>query len=253
MGPQSRSWVFGRRRGRTLRPGRKSLVEKLLPRLAVAIPASGELDLGSWFGPVPRPVWLEVGFGGGEHLAHQAECHPEIGFLGCEVYENGIGKLLAEIDRRDLANIRLFTGDARLLLAALPAASLDRVFILFPDPWPKARHKKRRLIADDTLDRLATVLRSGAELRLATDDTDYLSSMLERVTRHPAFEWPARRPSDWRERPSDWPPTRYEEKARAAGRAPYFLRLVRRPCPLLQGRGHAGTCDNFSGYSETVR
>jgi tRNA (guanine-N7-)-methyltransferase len=181
------------------------------------------------FGAAPRPIWLEIGFGGGEHLADQAACRPAIGFLGCEVYENGIARLIAEIDRRGLANIRVFSGDARLLLAALPAASVDRVFILFPDPWPKERHKKRRLVAGETLDRLAAIMRGGAELRLATDDPDYLAWMLERVTRHSAFEWLARRPADWRERPADWPPTRYEEKARAAGRSPYFLRIIRRP------------------------
>jgi tRNA (guanine-N7-)-methyltransferase len=229
--PQSPSLVFGRRRGRALRPGRQALLARLLPPLALAIPGSGQLDPLSLFGAVPRRVWLEIGFGGGEHLAHQAECHPETGFLGCEVFENGIARLLSEIDHRRLANIRVFTDDARLLLAALPAASLDRVFILFPDPWPKQRHKKRRLVSSETLDRLAAVMAGGAELRLATDDADYLSWMLELVTRHPAFAWPARRPCDWRERPADWPPTRYEEKARAAGRAPCFLRVERRPRP----------------------
>ena len=227
--PQSPGRVFGRRRGRALRPGRKSLVAKLLPQLAVALSGSRPLDPQSLFGAAPQPIWLEIGFGGGEHLAQQAESHPEIGFLGCEVFENGIAKLLAEIDRRGLANIRVVSDDARLLLASLPPASIDRVFILFPDPWPKQRHKKRRLVSGETLDRLAAIMRGGAELRLATDDPDYLSSMLERVTRHPAFEWLVRRPTDWRERPADWPPTRYEEKARAAGRAPYFLRIIRRP------------------------
>jgi tRNA (guanine-N7-)-methyltransferase len=195
----------------------------------VVLPGSCRLDPQTLFGSAPRPVWLEIGFGGGEHLAHQAACHPAIGFLGCEVFENGIAKLLSEIDRRGLANIRVFGDDARLLLASLPAASVDRVFILFPDPWPKARHHKRRLVSGETLDRLAAIMRGGAELRLATDDPGYLAWMLERVTRHPAFEWLARRPADWRERPADWPPTRYEEKARAARRAPYFLRIIRRP------------------------
>jgi tRNA (guanine-N7-)-methyltransferase len=193
------------------------------------LPASGQLDPRQFFGAAPRPIWLEIGFGGGEHLALQAERHRETGFLGCEVFENGIARLLAEIDRRRLANIRIFADDARFLLAALPAASVDRVFVLFPDPWPKERHKKRRLISTDTLDRLAAVMADGAELRLATDDCDYLTSMLERATRHPCFAWLARRPPDWRERPADWPPTRYEEKARAAGRTPFFLRIARRP------------------------
>jgi tRNA (guanine-N7-)-methyltransferase len=214
-----------------LRPARKALIDALLPRLSLAVPASGKLDPRALFGAAPCPVWLEVGFGGGEHLARQAGNHREIGFLGCEVFENGIAKLLVEIDRGHLANIRIFADDARLLFAVLPAASVDRVFILFPDPWPKARHQKRRLISSETLDQLARIMPGGAELRLATDDADYLAWMLERVTGHPAFEWLARRPADWRERPADWPPSRYEEKARAAGRTPFFLRVVRRPKP----------------------
>jgi tRNA (guanine-N7-)-methyltransferase len=220
--------LYGRRRGRPLRPGRRALIGELLPQLKVSLPVCGKLDLETLFG-MPRPVRLEIGFGGGEHLARQAETHREIGFLGCEVFENGIAKLLAEIDSRRLANIRIFADDARLLAAALPAASVDRVFILFPDPWPKARHRKRRLISCETLDQLARIMPGGAELRLATDDADYLCGMLDHVTGHPAFEWLARRPADWRERPADWPATRYEEKARAAGRTPFFLRIARRP------------------------
>jgi tRNA (guanine-N7-)-methyltransferase len=228
-GAPSRRLVYGRRRGRPLRPGRRALLAELLPRLAVELPPSGTLDPEALFGPPPRPIWLEIGFGGGEHLAAQAERRPEIGLLGCEVFENGIARLVAAIDRLRLANIRIFADDARLLLAALPAASLERVFILFPDPWPKARHQKRRLVSGDTLDRLSSVMGDGAELRLATDDADYFAWMLERVSLHPAFERPARRPEDWRRRPPDWLPTRYEEKALAAGRAPYFLRSRRRP------------------------
>jgi tRNA (guanine-N7-)-methyltransferase len=181
------------------------------------------------FGATRQSTWLEIGFGGGEHLALQAEHHPETGFIGCEVFENGIVKLLAHIERRHLQNIRVFPDDARLLIAALAPASIDRVVILFPDPWPKLRHHKRRLVSRETLDGLAEIMTDNAELRLATDDRDYLCWMLERVTGHPAFEWLARRPADWRERPRDWPPTRYEEKARAAGRRPAFLRFRRRP------------------------
>ena len=172
------------------------------------------------FADPPRSVWLEIGFGGGEHLAAQAELRRDIGFIGCEVFENGIAKLLGEVECRHLANIRLFIDDARLLIGALPAASVERVFILFPDPWPKRRHHKRRIVSRETLDGLARIMSDGAELRLATDDPDYFSWMLECVTGHPAFAWLARRPADWRERPPDWPPTRYEEKARAAGRSP---------------------------------
>jgi tRNA (guanine-N7-)-methyltransferase len=203
-------------------------MEWLLPRLAFELPPAGELDPQSLF-PDPRsPIWLEIGFGGGEHLAALAGHHPEIGFVGCEVFENGIAKLLGEIERRDLGNVRLFIDDARLLLAALRPSSIGRVFILFPDPWPKERHKKRRIVSRETLDQLARIMAGGAELRLATDDPDYFGWMLEQVTAHPALEWLARRPADWCERPAHWPPTRYEEKARAAGRAPRFLRARRR-------------------------
>jgi tRNA (guanine-N7-)-methyltransferase len=195
----------------------------------VAVPEAGRLDPRALFaGPVDA-VWLEVGFGGGEHLAAQAAAAPAIGMIGAEVFENGVVKLLGEIERRKLTNLRLVIDDARLLLAALPEASLQRVFILFPDPWPKLRHHKRRIVARETLDRLAFVMADGAELRLATDDADYLRWMLERATQHADFDWLARRPEDWRERPADWPPTRYEQKALAAGRTPAFLRFRRRP------------------------
>lgn len=148
--------------------------------------------------------------------------------IGAEVFENGVVKLLGEIARRKLGNVRLFVEDARLLLAALPEKSLARAFILFPDPWPKLRHHKRRMVSAETLDRLAFVMQDGAELRLATDDVDYLRWMLERATAHADFEWLAQGPEDWRQRPQDWPATRYEQKAIAAGRAPAFLRFRRR-------------------------
>ncbi len=199
-----------------------------MPRIAVTLPDRRLLDPRTLFATPPAAVWLEIGFGGGEHLAAQAEHHPEIGFIGCEVFENGIARLLGDIARRDLGNIRIFADDARALLDCLVPASIGRVFILFPDPWPKLRHHKRRLVAPATLDRLASVMQPGAELRLATDDRGYLLWMLEHLTAHPDFVWTARTAADWRERPPDWPATRYEEKARAAGRTPVFLRFVRR-------------------------
>ena len=230
---------YGRRRGRRLRPGLKALLEELLPRFAVVLPeGDGTLDPAALFdsppegcpvaAPRPEGIWLEIGFGAGEHLAWQAERHPGAGFLGAECFVNGVAGLLREVRERGLANVRIHHGDGRDLLDALPQGSLDRVFILFPDPWPKARHHKRRLIRDDTLDRLAEVMKDGVELRLATDDMDYLSWMLERLIRHPAFEWLARGPRDWRERPADWPPTRYEIKALDQGRRPIYLRFRRR-------------------------
>ncbi|HYM73678.1 MAG TPA: tRNA (guanosine(46)-N7)-methyltransferase TrmB [Stellaceae bacterium] len=223
----SRNLYYGRRRGRPLRAGQAERKTALLPQVAVTLSERGCLDVASLFPTVAREIWLEIGFGGGEHLAAQAERHPEIGFLGCEVFENGVVKLLGEVERRGLANVRIYADDARGLLAALPPRSVGRVFILFPDPWPKARHHKRRLIVPATLDRLAEIMADRAELRLATDDPDYLAWMLEHATRHRDFTWLARRPVDWRERPEDWPPTRYEAKARKAGRTPAFLRFER--------------------------
>ncbi len=227
--PQSSRRLYGRRRGRPLRQGRQRLAASLLPQIAISFPPdAAPLDPKILFPARPAAVWLEIGFGGGEHLAEQAEQHRDIGFIGVEVFENGIARLLAEIARRDLDNIRILADDARLLLDVLAPASIGRVFILFPDPWPKRRHHKRRLVAPATLDRLAIVMQPGAELRLATDDRDYLAWMLEHVTAHLEFVWLARSPADWRDRPPDWPATRYEVKARAAGRAPAFLRFVRR-------------------------
>jgi tRNA (guanine-N7-)-methyltransferase len=206
-----------------------ALREMLLPRLRLELPAGGRLDPRVVFTDPVEAVWLEVGFGGGEHLAAQASANPRIGIIGCEVFENGVVKLLAELQRRAIGNVRLFVDDARLLIAALPEASIARAFILFPDPWPKLRHHKRRIVSTATLDALAYAMSDGAELRLATDDPDYLCWMLERATIHPDFEWLVRRPDDWRQRAADWPPTRYEEKALAAGRKPAFLRFRRRP------------------------
>ncbi len=222
--------VYGRRKGRPLRPGQRDLCERLLPRLAVAMPPPGEsLQPATLFERPLREIWLEIGFGGGEHLAAQAAAHPDVGILGAEVFINGVARLLRAIDQIGLANVRIHHGDARALLAALPPASVARTFVLFPDPWPKSRHRKRRLIRPASLDRLAEILADGGELRLATDDAGYLTWMLECLGRHPDFRWLARRPADWRVRPADWPPTRYEEKALAAGRRPAYLRWRRRP------------------------
>jgi tRNA (guanine-N7-)-methyltransferase len=191
------------------------------------LPATGMLDPAALFAPPVNDVWLEIGFGGGEHLAAQAAAHRDVGIIGCEVFENGIAKLLGEVERQALANVRILADDARLLVAALPAASIGRVFILFPDPWPKQRHHKRRIVAHETLDALAAIMKDGAELRLATDDVGYLGWMLACAPVHPAFAWLAEGPADWRTRPADWPGTRYEAKAIAAGRRPYFLHLRR--------------------------
>lgn len=224
-----RRTLHGRRRGKKLRAGQQSLLDTLLPRLALALPADAQnIDLAQAFGGhLPADgVWLEVGFGAGEHLVWQAEQHRGAGLIGCEPYLNGVAKCLAGIERSGVKNIRLFTDDARLVMAALPPRSLSRVFVLFPDPWPKSRHHKRRFVQRETLDILAGLMIPGAELRLATDDPSYLPWMVEHACTHPAFDWLAESPADWRGRPADWPATRYEQKE-IAGR-PIFLRLRRR-------------------------
>ncbi len=222
--------LYGRRRGKKLRDGQQSLLATLLPRLTLVVPSEPEkIDLAGLFGgTLPADgVWLEVGFGAGEHLVWQAKEHPKVGLIGCEPYINGVAKCLAHVQREGVENIRLFTDDAMLVMKALPDASLSRAFVLFPDPWPKSRHHKRRFVQRDNLDVLACLMIPGAELRLATDDPSYLPWMVEHASTHPAFDWLAERPADWRGRPDDWPPTRYEQKM-LAGHKPAFLRFRRR-------------------------
>jgi tRNA (guanine-N7-)-methyltransferase len=221
--------LYGRRQGRPLRAGRRHLIDDLLPRLAISLEgvAAGALDPRRLF-PAAREVWLEIGFGGGEHLAEQARANPGIGIVGVEPFINGAASLLKAIDAEKLANVRLLMDDARPLLEALAPASVGRAFILFPDPWPKRRHWKRRIVCRPVLDQLARVLAPGAELRLATDDADYGAWMLLALLSHPDFVWAARSPSEWRVRPPDQPQTRYESKALAASRRPLFLTAQRR-------------------------
>ena len=236
-----RRQFYGRRHGRPLRPGRARLVETLLPRLAVTLEvAASRPALTALFETEPEELWLEIGFGAGEHLAAQAAARPEVGFLGAEVFVNGIASLLARVDAAGLRNVRIFQGDGRDLLEALPEAAFARVAVLFPDPWPKARHRRRRIIQPETLDHLARILRDGGELRLATDDPDYLTWMLEVTTAHPAFAWLARRAADWRERPADWPPSRYERKALAKGVRPSYLRFGRRDRAAIESGRRPG-------------
>jgi tRNA (guanine-N7-)-methyltransferase len=215
---------FGRRRGRKLRAGRAALLDTLLPQLAVALPAGdGRVDPRTLFATPPQTVWLEIGFGGGEHLAWQAERNPETGIIGCEPYENGVVAVLGHIRDRGLTNIRIWNDDARPLLDRLTPASIARAFVLFPDPWPKARHHKRRLIQAPFLDALARVLAPAAEFRLASDHADYVEWILERVPVHPAFRLAHRHES----RPADWPETRYETWSVGEGRKPTYLSFTR--------------------------
>ncbi len=208
--------TFGRRRSRRLSARRRTLVETLLPRLR-AVPGGG------------ARLWFEIGFGAGEHLAWQAERNPDVILIGAEVWKDGVANLLSRIDRQGLDNVRIVDGDARDALAALAPASLERIFVLFPDPWPKARHRKRRLVNAETARLFADLLADGGEIRLATDIADYARDMLLALGRRDELEWRARRPQDWRRRPADWPETRYEAKARREGRQPFFLSFVRRP------------------------
>jgi tRNA (guanine-N7-)-methyltransferase len=218
---------YGRRRGRRLRSGKQSLMDEVLPEVSVTLPERGVLDLKKIF-PKAKEAWLEIGFGGGEHLAHQARQNPDTGIIGCEPYVNGIAGLLKSIHDEKLNNIRIYPDDVRLLLEKIPDWALSRVFILYPDPWPKARHHKRRLISKEFLDTLSRVMKPGAELRLATDWEDYATWMLERVLPHPGFTWTAKTCDDWLTPPADWLSTRYEQKALAEGRVPTYLRFVRR-------------------------
>jgi tRNA (guanine-N7-)-methyltransferase len=215
--------TYGRRRGRRLRESQRALLETLLPQVAIA-EASTPLDPRGLFAGNIDAVWLEIGFGGGEHLAAQAAANPQVGIVGCEPFVNGVVSLLAQVKARRLGNIRIWPDDARDLLARFPDGSIARAFVLFPDPWPKARHAKRRLIAPPFLDALARVLAPAAELRVATDDPDYLAWILEQFGARRDF-----RASDAEQhvRPADWVPTRYEQKALAAGRRPAYLRFQR--------------------------
>ncbi len=228
LGSRPSHRFYGRRHGHKLRKGRRDLLESLLPKLRLAGAGDGEVDLAGAFPEAPREIWLEIGFGGGEHLAAQAGIHPDIGFIGCEPFINGVAGLLIPVAEKGLTNIRIFDDDARDLLDILPEDSLARVFILFPDPWPKKRHHRRRFIGPEILDRLARLMQDGAELRFASDHMDYASWTLEHVTRHGDFIWPVSRPADWRDRPRDWVETRYEAKALAKGDACAYFRFYRR-------------------------
>jgi tRNA (guanine-N7-)-methyltransferase len=202
------------------------LLETLLPQLTLQLQPG--LDAAQYFSDKDvSEIWLEVGFGGGEHLLWQAENHPDTGIIGAEPYVAGMAKLLARIAEKDIGNIRLYSEDAHDIVAALPDASLARVFVLFPDPWPKKRHHKRRFIQTEMLSELARVMRPGAEFRFATDDSGYLVWALERLMAHPRFAWLADSASEWRARPCDWPETRYETKALRQGRGCTYLRFKR--------------------------
>ena len=213
---------YGRIKSRTIKPRQAALMETLLPRIRVP---QGPIEPAA-LAPGAAEVWLEIGFGGGEHLAAQAQRHPEVLILGAEPFQNGVASALRHIDEQALDNVRVHDGDARDLMARLPDASLDRVFVLFPDPWPKARHNKRRIVQAETVAELARLLKPGGRLRFASDWADYVDWTLERFAKNPAFRWTAEEAAGWRAPPADHLTTRYEEK-RLGDCAPVFLDFVR--------------------------
>jgi tRNA (guanine-N7-)-methyltransferase len=213
---------FGRRKGHRLKAARAALFETLLPRLALDLTVEPK-TLGSLFPDPVDEVRLEIGFGGGEYTIDQAQTHPRIGFIGVEPFVNGMAKALSAIAARSLSNIRLHHGDATEVLAWLPAASLTRVDLLYPDPWPKRRHWKRRFVQAASIAAIGRVLRLGGEFRFATDIADYAAWTLRHMLRSPDFQWTAERADDWRGPWQGFPGTRYEAKARREGRAPCYL------------------------------
>jgi tRNA (guanine-N7-)-methyltransferase len=219
---RQRRKLYGRRKGPKLSGRQAELRRTLLTALAY----DPVKDAFSQFPNSVQDLWLEVGFGAGEHLVWQAQAHPQVGLIGAEPYEMGMAKLLTKLEERPLNTVRLYEGDGREIIENLPDASLGRFFLLFPDPWPKTRHHKRRFLQMEMLDQLARVLKPGAELRFASDDKSYLPYALERLMAHPAFDWLATGPASWKTRPADWPPTRYETKAIKG--PPVFLRFRRR-------------------------
>ncbi len=210
---------FGRNRGRTLRPLQQTLIDTLLPKISV--------DLADPLAGISGEVALEIGFGSGEHLRAQAAYNPHITYIGCEPYLNGVARCLSALPVHEPANIRIYMDDARNLLEALPPQSIDSVFILFPDPWPKIRHQKRRLVNAQTLEMVARIHKKGGRLLIATDHVDYSVWILERLLANTDYRWTAESPEDFLTPPSDWTQTKYQRKTTEQGRAPQFFECVR--------------------------
>jgi len=218
---------FGRRRGKTLRGRQAEAMRRLLPDLLIGLEEAAPANVGSLFAHAPREIVLEIGFGGGEHLLSHARRCPEAGFIGVEPFVNSMAKLVTALDGQPAGNIRLYDDDATQLLDWLPAASIDRIDLLYPDPWPKQKHFKRRFVSDRNLDRFARVLKPGGVFRFASDIASYVNWTLQHIDRHPDFVWTARRAAYWRNPYPHWPGTRYEAKALRDGRTPAYLTFVR--------------------------
>lgn len=230
--PKGAPWrnFYGRIKGKHLRASQQAWLDEDLAGLSPGPvgweenPDRNPLNLAALFGA--RPLWLEVGFGGGEHMVHQAALHPEVGIIGCEPYINGVAMLLGKIRAAGVDNLRVHPGDVRDLFDVLPEASVEKAFLLYPDPWLKKKHHRRRFVTPDHLEPLARVMRPGAEFRIATDIPDYVRQALEEVPRA-GFVWQAEGPRDWREPWDDWISTRYEQKALREGRVPHYLTFRR--------------------------
>ncbi len=221
---------YGRRKGKHLKASQERY---LAEDLAAFSPGAVDWDVNPDRTPLNleqifpgSPVWLEIGFGGGEHLVHQASENPGVGIIGCEPYINGVAMLLGKIRRAGVENLKVHAGDARDMFDVLPEASIDKAFLLYPDPWPKLRHHRRRFVTPEHLEPLARVLKPGAEFRVATDIPDYVRQTLEQVPQF-GFEWLAEGPDDWRVAWDDWISTRYEQKALREGRVPHYLTFKR--------------------------
>ncbi|MFN3144180.1 MAG: tRNA (guanine(46)-N(7))-methyltransferase TrmB [Paracoccaceae bacterium] len=230
--PHGAPWrnFYGRRHGKTLRDSHRTFLDEDLGPLSPGAvsweenPGRAPLDPGALFGG--RPLWLEIGFGGGEHMVHQAARNPQVGVIGCEPFINGVAMLLGRIREAGVENVRVHPGDARDLFDVLPGGSVAKAFLLYPDPWPKKKHHRRRFVTPDHLEPLARVMAPGAELRVATDIPDYVRQTLLEVPRA-GFDWLAEGPGDWRRPWDDWLPTRYERKALREGRVPHYLTFRR--------------------------
>jgi tRNA (guanine-N7-)-methyltransferase len=214
---------YGRRKGKKLRQHQSTLFDSLLPHLSVDLNSPAPRHLADLFQDDVDMVRLEIGFGGGEHLVSEADRNPRAGFIGVEPFVNGMAKALAAIEQKNLRNIRLHHGDATHLIEWLPDGVLTRVDLLYPDPWPKKRHWKRRFIQENSVAALARILCRGGEFRFASDIPHYIAWTLRRVMASPHFEWTAEQADDWRKPWLDWPGTRYEAKAKRGGRTPCYL------------------------------
>jgi tRNA (guanine-N7-)-methyltransferase len=224
--PTTLNRLYGRAKGKKLRIGQQALVENLLPQ--VSLPAEGRITAEALFG-FDKPLHFEIGFGSGEHLAFRADLLPDHGFVGCEPFLNGVVGALAHIRDGRLANVRLHMGDALEVLARVPDGALSFIYLLHPDPWPKARHAKRRMMNDGPVRLFAAKLKSGGELRFGTDHPVYLRHALMIMRRHrDQFDWLCDKPADFLKRPGGWPETRYEAKARKDGHEVWYFRYRRR-------------------------